>query len=145
MQHHALSAGVVIFREPSPEAPATPRCLILRAYNDWDFPKGRVETGESPLAAAQREVEEETGITGLQFPWGETFRETHPYGKGKIARYYLATCAPTRVYLPVNPALGRPEHHEFRWVDCPTASLLLAPRLQRILAWACRHAETLQS
>jgi len=31
----------------------------------WSLPKGHVEAGESPQAAAVREVEEETGIRGL--------------------------------------------------------------------------------
>jgi len=30
------------------------RFLLLRAFNHWDFPKGMVETGEEPLAAAIR-------------------------------------------------------------------------------------------
>jgi bis(5'-nucleosidyl)-tetraphosphatase len=139
-----LSAGVVIFRTNGP-AERTPHCLVLRAYRDWDFPKGRVEPGEAPLAAACREVQEETGLTELQFPWGEEFRETAPYGKGKVARYYLAQCTQAGgVYLPVSPELGRPEHDEFRWVDCETAALLLAPRLQPILSWACAKAAALQ-
>ena len=31
-------------------------------YDDWSFPKGKVDRGEHPLAAAVREVEEETGL-----------------------------------------------------------------------------------
>jgi 8-oxo-dGTP diphosphatase len=30
-------------------------------YDDWSLPKGKLETGEHPLAAALREVEEEAG------------------------------------------------------------------------------------
>ena len=32
------------------------------AYDDWTFPKGKVEPGESDEACAVREVEEETGL-----------------------------------------------------------------------------------
>lgn len=39
--------------------------MICR-HNLWDFPKGKVENGESYAAAAIREVQEETGITELQ-------------------------------------------------------------------------------
>ena len=66
------------------------RTLLLRAYAYWDFPKGLVEPGEAPLAAAIREVAEETGLAGLVFRWGEAFLETEPYSGGKIARYYVA-------------------------------------------------------
>jgi bis(5'-nucleosidyl)-tetraphosphatase len=38
--------------------------------------------------------------------------------------------------LPVNPELGRPEHHEGRWLELSAARPLLVPRLQTILDWA---------
>jgi bis(5'-nucleosidyl)-tetraphosphatase len=40
------------------------------------------------------------------------------------------------VSLPINPLLGRPEHHEFRWVSYADANRLLPERLQPVLAWA---------
>jgi len=127
-----LSAGVAIVRGKG----ATRRYLLLRAYRNWDFPKGVVEPGEDPLHAAIREVAEETTLTDLNFRWGHDYRETAPYGRGKVARYYLAETAQDEVRLPVSPELGRPEHDEFRWVDFSTAQRLLPPRLQPILAWA---------
>lgn len=127
-----FSAGVVIVRD----ADRSPRYLILRAYRNWDFPKGGVEAGETPLQAARREVEEEADVRQLHFRWGRRYRETAPYSRGKVARYYLAETSQRRVRLPVNPELGRPENHEFRWVDLAQARALLPPRLQPILAWA---------
>jgi hypothetical protein len=38
--------------------------------------------------------------------------------------------------LPVSTALGRPEHHEFRWVSFEEAEELLPPRLTVVLEWA---------
>jgi len=111
--------------------------LLLRAYNYWDFPKGVVETDESPLEAAIREVEEETTLTGLQFRWGDVYRETHPYNQGrKVARYYIAESPSTQVRLMPNPELGRPEHSEYRWVDRAETWTLLTPRVRAILEWA---------
>ncbi len=80
---------------------------------------------------------EETGLEQLSFPWGALYRETAPYGRGKVARYYLAQTAQERITLPVNPQLGRPEHHEYRWVSTEAARRLLPARLQPVLKWVC--------
>jgi 8-oxo-dGTP pyrophosphatase MutT (NUDIX family) len=128
-----LSAGVVIVRRDP-----TCRVLLLRAYNYWDFPKGGVEAGESSLEAAVREVREETGITELAFTWGEEFRDTPPYARGKIARYYVAETTTADVVLGISPLLGRPEHHEFRWATFDEAVTMTVPRLQSIIAWSRR-------
>ena len=80
------------------------RCLVLRVYRNWDFPKGLVEPGEEPLEAALREVTEETGLRDLSLPWGEVWRETEPYAGGKVARYYVAeSAAGTVVWLALRP------------------------------------------
>ncbi len=86
MKVKTLSAGMVVTHQLNHEC----RYLLLRAYNYWDFPKGIVEPTEVPFEAARREVEEETSLRNLDFPWGQVFRETEPYGAGKVARYYLA-------------------------------------------------------
>lgn len=126
------SAGAVIFRRTS----AQPLYLLLRAYRYWDFPKGEIEPGEDPLTAACREVREETGLSELSFPWGEIFHETWPYRQGKIARYYLAEVLDRPIVLGVNAALGRPEHHEYRWLTYAQARPLLVPRVRDVLDWA---------
>lgn len=113
------------------------RYLVLRCYRNWDFPKGLVEPGEAPLAAALRETREETTLDDLVLRWGEDFRETAPYAGGKIARYYLAESPGGVVELPVSEELGRPEHHEFRWVGRDDARRLIRRRLQDIFSWAC--------
>jgi len=129
---NTLSAGVVVVRFEE----GRPRYLLLRVYGYWDFPKGQVEPGETPLQAAIREVEEETGLTDLVFRWGEIYQETPRYGRGKVARYYLAHSPEGEVSLPVNPELGFPEHQEFRWMTYEEARQLLVTRLQEILDWA---------
>jgi 8-oxo-dGTP pyrophosphatase MutT (NUDIX family) len=131
-QPPARSAGAVVVSRKTGE----PRYLLLRAYRNWDFPKGLLESGEAPLDAALREVREETGLDDLAFRWGHEFRETEPYNRGKVARFYLAETGQTDIVLPVSPELGRPEHDEYRWVDFDTARRLLPPRLAPILEWA---------
>ncbi len=132
MTQQTLSAGVIIVRWVD----GIPLYLLLRVYSYWDFPKGIVVTGEEPIDAALREVKEETGLAGLSFSWGYEFMETPPYRAGKVARYYLAASKNGRVYLPVSPELGHPEHDEFRWVAYKEARPLLADRVKPILDWA---------
>ena len=126
------AAGAVIFRRSDRGI----RLLLLRAYKNWDFPKGMVEPGEDALAAARREVEEETGLANLDYPFGEEYKETLPYSGTKVARYYLAETDAEKIVLPVSPELGRPEHHEYRWVSFDEAEELLPPRLAIVLEWA---------
>lgn len=108
---------------------------MLRAYRNWDFPKGMLEDGEAPLDTALREVREETGLADLRFPWGALWCETEPYAGGKIARYYLAESPSGMVALMPSPELGRPEHHEFRWMALDEARRLAPPRLLPVLDW----------
>lgn len=132
MEPKILSSGVVVVNRKGKDW----RYLLLRSYRYWDFPKGMVEAGENPLDAACREVREETTLTGLNFRWGHEYRETEPYSRGKVARYYVAESPNSNVSLPINPALGHPEHHEFRWLSYEAARRLVAPRLVPILDWA---------
>ncbi len=127
-----LSAGIVIVRRAGEQW----LFLLLRCFKHWDFPKGEVESGEDPFRTALRETREEAGLCDLEFRWGEPFYETPPYSRGKVARYYVAATETTSVQLGVNPELGRPEHHEFRWVTPEEGHHLLNDRLRRALSWA---------
>jgi len=126
-----LSAGIV----PARRTPEGWRLLVLRAFRNWDFPKGLVDAGEEPKAAAIRETREETSLANLDFAFGDAYRETMPYAGGKVARYYLAITDQEKITLPISAELGRAEHDEWRWVDFTGAATLLPPRLQPILEW----------
>jgi len=128
------AAGAVVFRRTERGV----RLLVLRAYKNWDFPKGLIEPGETELDAAKRETAEETGLADLDFPFGDAHKDTLPYAGGKVARYFIAETGETEIELPVSPELGRPEHHEWRWVSYDEAEELLPPRLGIVLEWARR-------
>lgn len=132
MKPATRACGAVVFRRSDQGI----RLLLLRAYKNWDFPKGLVEPGENELDAARREVHEETGLDKLDYPFGDEFKETLPYADNKVARYYLAETDADKIELPVSPELGRPEHHEYRWVSFDEAEDLLPPRLAIVLDWA---------
>lgn len=132
MQSSCLSCGVVLARRSDDEW----LTLLLRAYHHWDFPKGLQEEGEEPLAAARREVREETSIEQLDFQWGDRFLETGPYSKGKTARYYLASTMQAEVVMGPSPETGEPEHHEWRWVNFDEAYDLASPRVRSVVQWA---------
>lgn len=127
-----LSAGVVVVRRDGDVW----LYLLLRAFRSWDFPKGMVEAGEEPFAAARREVREESSIDDLEFTWGDVFHDTGPYTRNKIARYYVAQTRTVQVTLPVNAELGAPEHHEWRWVEFDDALSLVSPRVAPVVEWA---------
>jgi bis(5'-nucleosidyl)-tetraphosphatase len=127
-----LSAGVIVVTQQKGGL----HYLLLRVYNYWDFPKGLVEPGESPLSGAIREVREETTLDDLSFRWGEDFRETPVYRNNKIARYYVAETQRLDVDLPVTEELGHPEHDEYRWLTYTETRKRLHDRVQPILDWA---------
>ena len=63
--------------------------LMIRLRGRWDLPKGHVEQGESSRVAAQREVEEETGIRAEVMgdaPLAYTYHTYNTYGEWELKR-----------------------------------------------------------
>lgn len=42
------------------------RYLLIHRRGHWDLPKGKIDPGETSLIAANREIEEETGVSNLE-------------------------------------------------------------------------------
>ncbi|MEE2057711.1 NUDIX hydrolase [Rhodococcus artemisiae] len=58
-----LAAGTVLWR---PGEGGLELALVHRPkYDDWTFPKGKLDPGETPIVAALRETEEETGFRAV--------------------------------------------------------------------------------
>ncbi len=76
------SAGGVVFNQIGEVA------LVKNGPSFWGFPKGHLDQGEEVIAAARREIEEETGLTELELlgdlGWYERYRGT-PTGEDDIA------------------------------------------------------------
>jgi bis(5'-nucleosidyl)-tetraphosphatase len=129
-----ISCGVVIVRKENDEY----KYLLLRSYSFYDSPKGRQENDETDLETALREVWEETGIGSkdLNFKWGRDCKETEPYARNKVARYFVAETTKTDIDLKVNPEIGKPEHDSYEWLTYEEASRKVGARVQKILDWA---------
>ena len=66
------------------------RFLFIFRNDKWDLPKGRIEKNEPIRIAAVREVEEETGVDGLEIvkPLIETFHVFNRNGKYKLKKTF---------------------------------------------------------
>lgn len=59
-------------------------------YDDWSFPKGKLDPGEHPVTAAVREVAEETGLDVRLGPALESQRYRMSNGRWKSVDYWTA-------------------------------------------------------
>jgi len=96
-------------------------------YDDWSWPKGKVDPGETILAAATREVAEETGhdvvlgvpLPGLEYALSDGRRKRVHYWAAQVAG--RPDAAALRARPPVPPASTK-EIDQLRWFDVATAS-----------------------
>tara|TARA_Y100000031_G_C7948002_1_gene260183 strand:- start:133 stop:549 length:417 start_codon:yes stop_codon:yes gene_type:complete len=105
------SAGFVIFKET---LNSVAYLLLHNVKGHWDFPKGLIEEGEEPLAAAKREAKEEADLTHLEVIEGFHEKVSYDFKEGgeeftKHVDYFLAECSDT--------VLLSDEHDEAVWVS----------------------------
>ena len=130
-----ISAGIIVFRWTAKEP------LFLLLYRDrgaWDFPRGRMESGERSWETAFREVEEETGLKAQELKIQSNFKvyEKFPYRRkevsGKIEQifkiviFYLAETKQSQVVLS-------DEHKGYGWFSHNEARRLLSRYKARVV------------
>ena len=87
-------------------------------YDDWTFPKGKAEPGETDEDNAEREVREETGMRCERGPELATVSYADHAGRPKTVHYWL-------MYPAGGAFAPNDEVDQLRWVDEPTAAALL--------------------
>ena len=107
-----ISAGAIIFYRSGQKI----EYLLLHHEADyWNFPKGHIEVGESVLAAARREAQEETGLTDLNFISGFKVQDKYIFQFNqkkvfKIVIFLLAEAKSKEIKIS-------DEHLDFRWLS----------------------------
>lgn len=135
-----LSAGVLLFRERDGEI----EVLLIKPGGPfwrnkdagaWMIPKGRVESGESPVEAALREFEEETGtrLASVPFALAKVRQAGGKWVEAFATEGDLDADAITSNEFEVEwpPRSGRmeryPECEQARWMSLARARELMLP------------------
>ena len=129
------AAGALVWREKGGDLQVL---LVHRPrYDDWSFPKGKLESGESLCACAVREVAEETGVqVRLEQPL-ETVRYRLGDGTRKEVRYWAAReldrGAPALAARGRIPRASRSEIDGVQWMGVKEARKRLDHAIDRDL------------
>jgi len=104
------------------------RVLLVRQYRLpvrrrlWELPAGRLDPGESPLAAARRELAEETGYRARRWKRLASFYPSPGYTSERMILYLAEDLV---------PGAARPEHDEdieCRWFSRSELSRMVRSR-----------------
>jgi 8-oxo-dGTP diphosphatase len=111
------AAGGIVLRGEGPDRSVA---LVHRPrYDDWSFPKGKLDADEDEATAAVREVEEETGLRCRLGPSVGAVTYRDPRGRAKVVRYFR---------MDADGGRFTPNHEvdELRWVPIEDAAGLLS-------------------
>jgi 8-oxo-dGTP diphosphatase len=110
------AGGVVMRRGPE----ETEIAVVHRPrYDDWSFPKGKLDPGETFEEAALREVREETGLICRLGPELAFAHYDDNKGRPKVVRYWLMAVIEDPGFEP------NEEVDELRWLTPGDAAELL--------------------
>jgi 8-oxo-dGTP pyrophosphatase MutT (NUDIX family) len=123
------AAGGIIWRRGAPEGPGGPLELALvhrSVQDDWTFPKGKLNEGETEIQAALRETWEETGLRCKAGDYLGRVRYRDQRGRLKTVAYWEMRAWGGRF-------LSNAEVDELRWLKPDAALQLLSYRQDRRL------------
>lgn len=126
------AAGGVVWRR-SPAGHVEVLLVHRPRYDDWTLPKGKLDPGEAPAAAALREVEEETGWRARLGPPLPAVRYTDQQQREKRVRYWAMEGA-GGAFRPND------EVDAIRWLDLAAAAALLTYAHDRLVLEALEGA-----
>ena len=128
------AAGAILWREKRPFE--LELALVHRAkFDDWTFPKGKIEDGESAIQAASREVLEETGIKAVFGPY-LGFIEYEVDNEKKKVQYWMA-----KVPDEIPEFVPNEEVDRLEWVNMKQARHFLTYDVERELLKFFRDSE----
>ena len=106
---------------------------------EWQMPQGGIDRGEEPLAAAVRELQEETGVNSVQllaeapewyaydFPAEIMARTRNGKYGGQTQRWFAFRFTGEQDEIDLAPKGHRPEFSEWRWADMAELPGLIVP------------------
>ncbi|MEM2129808.1 MAG: bis(5'-nucleosyl)-tetraphosphatase [Candidatus Bathyarchaeia archaeon] len=139
------SSGIIVYRKENNQ-----RLYLLLHYqykgDYWDFPRGNIREGETPIETALRETEEETGLSPKDLRIIEGFKEHSKWFYSlngqtvfKTVTYFLAETGNADVKVSE-------EHVGARWVNYSEAlNLLKYKNSKRMLQKAESFLKALES
>ncbi|MEZ6057075.1 MAG: NUDIX domain-containing protein [Planctomycetaceae bacterium] len=74
-----VSCGFLVLKPGLSQSHSPTEFLLMEHHDRWDLPKGHVDTGETELECALRELREETGILDSEIEIDPEFRYTQEY------------------------------------------------------------------
>lgn len=118
------ASGCVVWRLPvdisDPNVGEVEVLVVHRPrYDDWSFPKGKLDPGETDLECAVREVREETGMSGEIGNELEPVQYVDHKGRPKVVRYWTMN-------IVEGSFVANDEVDEVRWVSPREARKILS-------------------
>jgi len=120
------SVGIIVFRHHPEEG--LQYLVMYHRGSYWNFPKGKVEAGESEMETALRETQEEAGLANLKIidGWRQQtqffFKEKRSTGDELIKKDFILYLA--EVPMGIEPQISH-EHNGYAWLDSKTAAKYL--------------------